>query len=451
MSFHPFNLPELVLANLQNAGYEQPTPIQEKSLPTILAGSDLIGIAQTGTGKTAAFILPILNRLLATSLKQESQKKGKQAHVRQHVQALILVPTRELADQIDVEFRKLGKQSGLFGVVLYGGGNRGPSNIKNQMAKLHRGVNIVIACPGRLLDHVERGTVDLRKVEIVVLDEADHMFDMGFIEDIRKILSQFPSERQTLLFSATMPKPVLQLAKDYLTKPVTVQVDPIAPSHTITQSFYPISDKLKTELLFKLLEITPIQSVLVFTKTKHRAQQLADQLDKQGFTSSSFQSNLTQSKRQLTLQRFRDGAIKILVATDIAGRGIDIPRVSHVINFDMPNTLDAYTHRIGRTGRAGQQGTSFTFITRSDTSRVNAIERERKRQKQSEIPREFLSDFNYKNINPSVSIQSDDEFSRPYQQKRRYSESSAALSHGRKSGVSSNTGAKKYPKKRGYR
>lgn len=373
VNFTDFDLPNSLLSNLETLGYLQPTPIQQESLPSVLAGQDLMGLAQTGTGKTAAFVLPILKRLLHGT--------------RGFVRAVIIAPTRELAQQIHGEFGKLGKGSGLRGVPLYGG-----VDIRRQISSLRRGVEIVIACPGRLLDHMARSTVDLSRVEISVLDEADHMFDMGFLEKIREILQQLPSQRQSLLFSATMPDELIGLAEETLKNPVTVRIDSDTPPNTVTQTFYPVPEPLKSTLLFQLLRNTKLQSTLIFTRTKYRATQLVEQLESQGFVAESFQGNLTQSKRQATLNRFRDGKLSILVATDLAARGIDISRVSHVINFDMPNTVEAYTHRIGRTGRATKLGVAFTLITRADMPRVRAIER----LLGQKVEQHYLPDFDYK-------------------------------------------------------
>jgi ATP-dependent RNA helicase RhlE len=436
VNFESFNLPELILANLQASGYQSPTPIQAKSLPLILEGSDLIGIAQTGTGKTAAFILPILKRLLEHPYRKATDSK-------RLVRALIIVPTRELAQQIDVGFGKLGKNSGVRAVLLYGG-----ISTSTQAKALRDGVDIIIACPGRLRDHIRQGNINLTTVEMLVLDEADQMFDRGFLDEIKEILAELSHpHRQSILFSATMGKEAFTLAKQILKTPKTVQVDPIAPANNIKQILYPVPEKLKTELLFSLLGTTQTQSVLIFTRTKYRAEQLAEQLHKKGFTASSLQSNLNQSKRKTILRRFREGAIKVLVATDILGRGIDIPNISHMINFDMPNNLDAYIHRIGRTGRAGQAGTAFTFVTPSDKGSVNVIERERKKQGQSEILFEYVSDFNYKNKAPEVLIQNEDNFSRSRPLRRPSRDSNPFPA--RKTDVSQRR-PRRYPKKKQY-
>jgi ATP-dependent RNA helicase RhlE len=315
-----------------------------------------MGLAQTGTGKTAAFGLPILHQLM----------KGKRGHVR----ALIVAPTRELAEQINEALIQLGKESGLRSVTVYGG-----VGINPQITKLKRGVEIVVACPGRLLDHIKQGTIDLSKVDVLVLDEADRMFDMGFLPDIRRIIKCLPKQRQTLLFSATMPKEIRHLAQEVLNNPETIQVDTIAPPTTVSHALYPVPQHLKTDLLLQLLEHTSTESVLVFTRTKHRAKRLGEKLVKSGYRAASLQGNLSQSRRQSALDGFRDGSFQILVATDIAARGIDVSLVSHVINFDIPDTAEAYIHRIGRTGRAARSGDAFTMITHEDGLMVRTIER----------------------------------------------------------------------------
>jgi ATP-dependent RNA helicase RhlE len=353
-NFDAFDLHPRVLAGVKKLGYKTPTPIQQQAIPSVLAGRDVMGLAQTGTGKTAAFVLPILHRL----------QQGPRGRVR----ALIISPTRELAQQTYDAINEL--DTGLRSVTLYGG-----VSINPQIQKLRRGAEIVVACPGRLLDHVERRTIQLNTLEMLVLDEADQMFDMGFLPNIRRILQQLPKTRQSLLFSATMPKDIRQLAHDILQDPVTVQVGHAAPTKTVTQALYPVSEHLKTDLLIKILETTGTGSVLIFTRTKHRAKSVAQKLNRAGLRATSMQGNLSQRQRQTALDDFRTGKLQILVATDIASRGIDVARISHVINYDMPDTVEAYTHRIGRTGRAAKEGDAFTLITRQDMSRVRGVER----------------------------------------------------------------------------
>ena len=330
-----------------------------------------MGIAQTGTGKTAAFALPILNRLMG-------KKTGS-------IRALIVAPTRELAEQIHQAIEALGRKTPMSSTTVYGG-----VNINPQIQKLKR-ADIVVACPGRLLDHISRHTVDLSQVEVLVIDEADQMFDMGFLPDIRRILTHLPKKRQTLLFSATMPAEIRRLAGDILRDPTTVQVGVTAPADTVRHALYPVAQHLKTALLLKLLENTTAESVLVFTRTKHRAKRLGNKLAVAGFRSTSLQGNLSQGRRQAALEGFRDGTFQILVATDIAARGIDVTQISHVINYDIPSTPEAYIHRIGRTGRATRSGEAFTLITGEDNDMVRAINR----TIGAPIERRTLADFDY--------------------------------------------------------
>ena len=343
MTFDQFNLHPRIAAGVRGLAYTTPTPIQAQAIPPILAGRDVMGLAQTGTGKTAAFALPILQRLM----------QGPRGRVR----ALVVAPTRELAEQIHESFGALGKETGLRSVTLYGGVGMQP-----QVQKLRSGAEIVVACPGRLLDHIGQGTVDLSGLEVLVLDEADHMFDMGFLPDVRRILRHVPARRQTLLFSATMPDDIRSLAHEALTDPVTVQVDRIAPAATVSHALYPVPQHLKTPLLFEWLKRTETTSVLIFTGTKYRAKRLGEKLAQLGYSATSLQGNLSQNRRQEALDGFRDGVYKIMVATDIAARGIDVSRVSHVINYDMPTTAEAYTHRIGRTGRASRTGAALSLV-----------------------------------------------------------------------------------------
>ncbi len=355
MQFKDFDLHAELYRAIERIGWAEPTPVQTEAIPAILTGSDLMGLAQTGTGKTAAFALPILQRLLT----------GKQKQVR----ALIIAPTRELAEQLNDDIRQLSSELSIKSQTVYGG-----MSFRTQMQTLKDGVEIVVATPGRLLDHLQRRTIDLRGVEMLVLDEADRMFDMGFLPDIRKILRQLPEQRQNLLFSATMPFAVRSLADDILNDPVLIQIDFARPAVTVTHALYEAENYIKTALLRELLKKTSTESVLIFTRTKHRASEVARQLKQDGFRATSLQGDLTQSKRQRALNSFREGRTQILVATDIAARGLDISLVSHVINYDMPATADDYTHRIGRTGRASRTGDAFTFVTHEDEKMVRVIE-----------------------------------------------------------------------------
>jgi len=394
MTFENFTFHPAVAAGIAAAGYTRPTPIQTDAIPPVMKGRDVMGLAQTGTGKTAVFALPILNRLM----------EGKRGHVR----ALVVAPTRELAEQIHQAIVVLGKKTGLRSTTIYGG-----VGINPQKQKLKRGVEIVVACPGRLLDHLGQGTISLSKLEVLVLDEADHMFDMGFLPDIRRIIRQIPKDRQTLLFSATMPDQIRHLANDVLRNPTTVKVGITAPAETVRHALYPVDPQLKTPLLLKLLRHTDTDSVLVFTRTKHRAKRVGEQLAKAGYRSTSLQGNLSQGKRQAALNGFRNGTFQILVATDIAARGIDVSQISHVINYDIPSTPEAYIHRIGRTGRATRTGDAFTLITAEDLSMAHAIDR----VLGSRVERRTLPDFDYAPP-ASAGARRSRETSKPVKQRR---------------------------------
>jgi ATP-dependent RNA helicase RhlE len=356
MNFESFHLHPHIESGIKAQRYPAPTSIQIQSIPPILQGRDVIGLAQTGTGKTAAFVLPILQRLITGS--------------RKHVRVLIMAPTRELAEQIHEAVGQLGRYTRVKSVAVYGGVNKNP-----QIRKLREGAEITVACPGRLIDLMDQGEISLSHVEVLVLDEADRMFDMGFLPDIRKIMRRVPVRRQTLLFSATMPDDIRNLAKEILRDPVTVQIGETVPVSTVSHAVYPVEQHLKTALLVKMLHRMDMESVLVFTRTKHRATRLSKQMIQAGFAATSLQGDLTQQNRQKALSGFREGTYRILVATDIAARGIDVSGISHVINYDTPDTVDAYTHRIGRTGRAARTGDAFTFVTPKDSSLVWDIEK----------------------------------------------------------------------------
>jgi len=378
VSFEDFSLHPKVLAGVSSVGFTKPTPIQQQAIPFALKGRDVLGLAQTGTGKTAAFALPILHHLATTP-----PKKG--------VRCLVIAPTRELAEQILQSFRELGQHLGIRSIAIYGGVSKGP-----QLAGLRRGAQIVVACPGRLLDHVSQKDINLTGVEILVLDEADTMCDMGFLPDVRRILDHVPSKRQTLFFSATMPNEIRTLAVKILKDPETVQIGTIAPAKTVSHSLYPVPDKKKRDLLVALLQQTPTGRALVFTRTKHRARTLALELAKHSFRVAALQGNMSQNARQQAMDGFRAGKFDIMVATDIAAHGIDVPEVSHVINFDFPNTADTYLHRIGRTGRAEQTGEAFTLAGADDANMVREVERELG----VKIERKRLEGFDYGNFTP---------------------------------------------------
>ncbi|MEE9602057.1 MAG: DEAD/DEAH box helicase [Thermoguttaceae bacterium] len=391
LNFEHFSFDPRISAGIKSLGYTTPTPIQQQAIPVVLKGRDVLGTAQTGTGKTAAFVLPILQRLT----------KGPSRRVR----ALIVAPTRELAEQIHQASVDLGKNTRLRSVTVYGGVSK-----NRQVKALRRGAEIVVACPGRLLDLANDRSIDLSRVEVLVLDEADRMCDMGFLPDIRRILKLVPARRQTLFFSATMPQDIRRLADSILKDPVAVQIGLIAPAKTVSHALYPISQGLKKKLLLDTLEQTATGRVLVFTRTKYRARNLARDLKKRRYRVAALQGNMSQNQRQAAINGFRDGKYDILVATDIAARGIDVKDISHVINFDMPDTVDAYTHRIGRTGRAHRTGEALTFVTRGDEPLVRAIEKVLGKR----IERRRLPGFNY----GGFASESQSQGNRPKQSQR---------------------------------
>ncbi len=347
--FNKLNLIEPISRALKSKGYETPTPIQEKAIPFILEGRDVFGCAQTGTGKTAAFALPILQLLDAK--QHEKERKG--------IKALILAPTRELAIQIDESFRDYGKQLTLKHTVIFGGVSQ-----LTQTKALQRGVDIVIATPGRLLDLMQQGFVKLNTVEFFVLDEVDRMLDMGFINDIKKIIAKLPQKRQTIFFSATVPAEIKKFADTLLHNPVSVQVAAVsAPAEMVKQSVYYVEKNDKRALLQYVLKEENIDHALVFTRTKHGADKVVKDLNRSGIRAEAIHGNKSQNARQKALNGFKDRTIKILVATDIASRGIDVDKLTHVINFELPEVAETYIHRIGRTGRAGEEGTAFSFCS----------------------------------------------------------------------------------------
>jgi ATP-dependent RNA helicase RhlE len=347
--------PELLRA-VADAGYTAPTPIQARAIPLILRGRDIMGLAQTGTGKTAAFTLPIVQRLLGGPRR---------------ARALILTPTRELAVQVKESFAKYAEHSGLVIVDIYGGVPLGP-----QEQALRTGVDVIVATPGRLLDHMERQNVAFDDLEVLVLDEADRMLDMGFAPQLNRIVAEIPKYRQTLLFSATMPPEVEALARKYLRKPIVVQVGMrTQAASTVTHAVYPVPRDRKSDLLIELLRQTELDSVLVFTRTKHGADKVVRNLESEGISALAMHSEKSQGQRTDALDRFRKGTIRVLVATDIAQRGLDIAGISHVINYDVPAQAEDYVHRIGRTGRAAATGDAFTFMAADEISMVRLIER----------------------------------------------------------------------------
>ncbi|HTY64355.1 MAG TPA: DEAD/DEAH box helicase [Acidobacteriota bacterium] len=356
MNFDQFSFNAHIADAIRAVGYSHPTPIQKKAIPLILQGRDLLGLAQTGTGKTAAFVLPILEQLDKNPFRA--------------LRVLILEPTRELAEQIHQSIADLNGDRAARSATIYGGVSRNA-----QIRNAQRGIEIFVACPGRMLDLLDEGHIDVSSIETLVLDEADRLFDMGFLPDIRRILRYLPSQRQTLLFSATMPEDIRALAANILRDPAHVQVGAAAPVNTVSHALYPVSEMLKSQLLLSVLEQTPTGRVLVFTRTKRRACKLTALLAKKRYRVSALQGDMKQNHRQSAIDGFRSGKYDILVATDIAARGIDVSEISHVINYDMPDTADTYTHRIGRTGRACNTGEAFTFIAQADEPIVRQVEK----------------------------------------------------------------------------
>jgi len=373
MPFARLGLHADLLKGIRELGFTRPTPIQDQAIPPALEGRDLLACAMTGSGKTAAFLLPILHRLI-----------GKPRRI---TRVLILTPTRELAAQILEDFNALAVHTALTGAAVYGGVGMGP-----QEHAFRTGVDVIVATPGRLLDHATRPYAKLDSLEYLVLDEADRMLDMGFLPDIKRILRHIPARRQTLFFSATMPPPIGALASEMLKKPATINVQrQSAPPSGITQAAYPVPQDLKPSLLLELLQRKILQQALVFTRTKHRANRLADFLVQHGIKAERIHGNRSQSQRTQALAGFKSGRYPVLVATDIAARGIDVEALSHVVNFDVPAAPDDYIHRVGRTGRAEMTGEAFTFVTPQDEGDWRAIERAIGRS----LPRVTLPDFNY--------------------------------------------------------
>jgi len=357
MSFSEFLLHPDLLRGVAALGFQAPTPIQRDAIPPALVGRDVLACAMTGSGKTAAFLLPILQRLIALP--------------RGTTRALIVAPTRELAAQIDEHRRQLGRHTRLTGAAVFGGVGMGP-----QESALRRGVDVLVATPGRLLDHMRMPYTRLDALQVLVLDEADRMLDMGFLPDIQRILSRLPARRQTLLLSATMPGPIVALAKQILHDPVAIRVDrPAAPAVGITHTVYPVAQELKSALLVDLLKQPGTRSVLAFTRTKHRANRLADYLTRHGVKADRIHGNRSQAQRMQALAGFKDGRCQVLVATDIAARGIDIDALSHVVNFDVPNLPEDYIHRVGRTARAEAVGDALTLVSPDEESALRDIER----------------------------------------------------------------------------
>jgi ATP-dependent RNA helicase RhlE len=360
MSFSSFGLPEKLLEGIYSAGYSTPTEIQQKAIPAALEGRDILGCAPTGTGKTAAFMLPILTHLM------NNPEKARAGYPR----VLVLTPTRELAQQVADSVRMYAWSTGITSTAIYGG-----VSYNNQIRDLKNGVDIVVATPGRLLDHMEQHAVNLSKVEVLVLDEADRMYDMGFVKDVRAIASRVSHNRQTLLFSATMPNEIRKLISELLRSPVYVEVGSTTkPVDLVSQHFFSVSPTSKMDLLVAMIRNEEIDSTLVFSRTKHGADRICKRLQREGISSSAIHSDRSQAQRQRTLDGFKRRAFQVLVATDLAARGIDVEKISCVINYDTPACAEDYIHRIGRTGRAEQKGIAVTFVAGDEVNNVKKIE-----------------------------------------------------------------------------
>ena len=356
MNFTELGLNEELLKRCEEVGYSEPTAIQHKAIPLVLSGTDLIGCAETGSGKTAAFLLPSLQRLMSKKVPG--------------VRLLVLAPTRELVSQIDESFRSLAPKQFKCASII------GGANINKQIEALKKGVNAVVATPGRLNDHIERGTVDISKVEVLVLDEADRMLDMGFLPQIKRIISSTPSKRQTLLFSATMSTPVQNLAWKFMREPEMIEASPVnKTAHTIDEVIYPVATNSKLAMLIHLLEKNDFDKALVFTRTKRAAEKIAHILKARDHQADEIHADRSQTQRERALRDFKSGKTKVLIATDIASRGIDVELVSHVINFDVPESPEDYVHRVGRTGRAGNFGEAITLASPIDEVAIRAIQK----------------------------------------------------------------------------
>jgi ATP-dependent RNA helicase RhlE len=373
MPFSSFGLHADLLLGVKELGFKRPTPIQMDAIPPAIAGKDVLACAMTGSGKSAAFLLPILNRLIG-------KKRGT-------TRALILTPTRELAAQIDEHLRELAVHTPLSGAAVYGGVGMGP-----QEHAFRSGVDVIVATPGRLLDHFQYGYAKLEGLEILVLDEADRMLDMGFLPDIRRVLRHLPPKLQTLFFSATLPQPIVELSKEMLKNPATISIErKSAPATGITQSVFPVSQDLKLPLLETLLKRREIQNAIVFTRTKHRANRVFEQLERHKVRVARIHGNRSQAQRTDALAGFKNGRYQILVATDIAARGIDVEALSHVVNFDVPGMPEDYIHRVGRTARAELTGDAITFVAPDEENDLRAIERAIGKR----LPRVTVPDFDY--------------------------------------------------------
>jgi len=393
--FDDLGLAKPILQTLKNEGYTKPTPIQEKAIPVLLTGRDLLGVAQTGTGKTAAFVLPLLNQIV----DEPARPKAK------HCRAIVLAPTRELAAQILESVRTYGREVRHAAALVVGGNKHGP-----QIRTLSRGVDIVVATPGRLLDHINAGVINLSMATTVVLDEADQMLDMGFIPDIKRILSKLPKERQSVLLSATMPKPIRTLANEFLINPAQISVAPAAtPIEKINQEVLLVDKALKRRVLASLLKTRNIERSIIFTRTKRGADQVQGHLVKSGFSAAAIHGDKSQGQRDHALKDFKTNEVSIMVATDIAARGIDIDDVTHVVNFDLPNVPESYVHRIGRTARAGKSGVAVTLCDPSEYELLEEIEQLIKRPiKKQKVKKKFDVDENAPDDFEFITLTEDD-------------------------------------------
>jgi ATP-dependent RNA helicase RhlE len=426
MTFQSLNIAEPILLALEQEGYTNPTPIQTMAIPTILQGKDLLGCAQTGTGKTAAFAIPVLQQLLRRSNNQQPAP----------IRTLVLTPTRELAIQIDESFKAYGRNTKLRTSVIYGGVSQ-----HGQTNALRNGIDILIATPGRLLDLMNQGFVKLNHLEILVLDEADRMLDMGFIHDIRKILKVIPSKRQTLFFSATMPKEIVLLSQSMLNHPVKVEVTPVSSTaETISQSLYFAEKNQKPDLLIHLLAEQNIEHALVFSRTKHGADKITRLLNKHKISAAAIHGNKSQNNRQKALGDFKDRTIQVLVATDIAARGIDVDDLSHVINYDIPNIAETYVHRIGRTGRAGANGKAISLCDSEERAYLKDIEK----LINMRIEVKVATGVQVLKVEPSVPYQ------RPQRPQQKPQQKQAAKTNHNQTKPASNPNGPKKKKKRPY-
>jgi ATP-dependent RNA helicase RhlE len=396
MAFRQFTLDPHLHQAVRHAGFLQPTPIQTSAIPLVLEGHDVIGTAQTGTGKTAAFVLPILHRLL-TSPPLHPGHLGPRC--------LVVTPTRELALQVLETFKTFSQGTAIRCAAVFGGVGYQPQELA-----FRKGTEVIVSCPGRLLDHIKNNTADMGGVEVLVMDEADRMLDMGFLPDIKRIIAKVPKERQTLLFSATFDEKLKHLIADSLKHPKRIAVDPTAPAHTVAHWLYPVPQHLKTSLLVHLMKGGGIYSAIIFTRTKHRANRIFERLEKEGFKVGVLHANKSQNARQAAIKGFRENTLQILVATDIASRGLDIEHVTHVINYDIPDTTETYIHRIGRTGRAERKGDAFSLVTNEDLGMVEIIEK----ALGTLIEQRWVEGFDYHTVRPQQ-----DEFKRGPKPQRR--------------------------------